>query len=121
MSLGNVSYTPGNERQLRQALVYLHRAGQVPGYQLTPFFQRYVKSGDLLLLTLAPGFSKIMAGLAGINAGEWWIGLFLGRSVVRLLVQTEDGCQGFMRINQGYSTWNSLYLATFGGGINSFG
>jgi hypothetical protein len=40
MSLGNVSYSPANERLFRQALIYLRRASQIPGYSLTPYLQR---------------------------------------------------------------------------------
>ena len=42
MSLGNVSYQPANEQQFRHALIYLHRASQIPGYSLSPYLQRWV-------------------------------------------------------------------------------
>lgn len=40
MSLGNVSYAPGNEQYFRQALLYLRRASQIPGYTITPYLRR---------------------------------------------------------------------------------
>jgi hypothetical protein len=41
MSLGNVSYSYVNERYFRQALVYLRRASQLPGYTLSQYLQQY--------------------------------------------------------------------------------
>ena len=44
MSLGNVSYSCVNERYFRQALIYLRRASQLPGYSLSPYLQKCVLS-----------------------------------------------------------------------------
>jgi hypothetical protein len=40
MSLGTVSYTPGNEQYFRQAVLYLRSASQLQGYTLSVSMQR---------------------------------------------------------------------------------
>ena len=40
MSLGNVSYSQNNEQYFQQAVLWLRRAAQIPGFQLSPYLQR---------------------------------------------------------------------------------
>lgn len=42
MSLGNVSYSYVNEQYFRQALMYLQRASEIPGYALSPYLRSYL-------------------------------------------------------------------------------
>lgn len=42
ISLGNVSYSHHNEQYFQQAVRYLQQASAIPGYQLSPYLQRYV-------------------------------------------------------------------------------
>ncbi|KAI9813062.1 MAG: hypothetical protein M1827_004282 [Pycnora praestabilis] len=49
MSLGNVSYQNTNEQYFRQALQYLRRASDIPGYTLSQYLQQYLDDYSRLL------------------------------------------------------------------------
>jgi len=49
MSLGNVSYSSVNEGYFRQALIFLRRASQIPGYTLSTHLHHYLDDYGRLL------------------------------------------------------------------------
>lgn len=42
MSLGNVTGPPGDERHFTQAIRYLRRAEEIPGYSISIYLQQYL-------------------------------------------------------------------------------
>jgi len=43
MSLGNVTASPGDERYFTQAIRYLRRAEEIPGFVLSTYMQQYLE------------------------------------------------------------------------------